>query len=134
MYDETRATFVNELLPYIMESSLSIGTLGLCIKLGSINPQFARVLTTSFEGVTPNIRLINVDFPTPVLPQTRTRIFGGSSIRGSSTCKVAALSFQKPRLRIESIFPIIFDLHFSSFSRSRKFLGPQITVADWSRN
>lgn len=37
MYDETRTIFVNKLLPYIMEPSLSIGTRGLRIKLGSIN-------------------------------------------------------------------------------------------------
>ena len=133
MNDETRTTFVNKFLPYVMEPSPSIRTRSLLIKLASISSKSLRVLAISFDGLTPNIRLISVDFPTPVLPQTRTRIFLGSLIPGSSASK-EALSFQKPRLGIESVFPNIFDLHFSRFSRSRNFLEPQITVPDTSRN
>ena len=80
------------------------------------------ILTTSFACDTPNTRLTSVDFPTPVFPQTRTRIDLSSSISDFP------LSVQNPGFVKAYALPIIFDLHFSSFSRSCDLIWPAAVI------
>ena len=68
---------------------------------------FHRELTTW----TPNTRLINVDFPTPLFPQTRILMADTCSISGTPSV------FQNPKVEASIEPPSMRAFHLSMFSR-----------------
>lgn len=86
MNDQVRTILTNDWNLNVVDATCAFRSLGLQVSRSATGEDLGNAtLTTS----TPNTSLINVDFPTPVFPQTRMRIAPGSSIA------TVSLSLQK---------------------------------------